>query len=746
LRFGIGGDANLQEMAVNYLEDEDNVLGDFLVIDDTLPFFEWEIEFSEGLEAEIDSNNELSDLEDEVFNIFGTDFTFVDSGITSTGNIPVTLSFMAGDVSDVLREGETKTYTIDGVDYEVTAVFISDPNNANPEAKFAVNGELTDGLQDGDTDTLNNGLQIGVRELLVNSREGVVEFFLGANKVEFTDANTATQSFATGVEIGNENIEDATISVLGSLVSSNTYEITNIKYRLSADASVGSTIYVPPGHGVREYLDEPEGLLSPTFDILYEGLLDVPVSEIDFNARSDHSYDLTVTNLRGKEYEFPFITNKDDVFKFGDDDDDFVFLENNFNTTAMAWRNPANTVWECNVGDDDYFALSEHNISNADYKDDSAVMRYEDIDSSDRLLTFTDQSSGESREVSYQADTTDVELLGTATNFVVEGNTYQVWICNTTGFPLAIDLNGNGNWDVPTNGASRVGFTVNGGGTLDFADSTFSTTADNTAIGSGQALAQTDTVALDLVTPQDVFDGSTGESFGWTIAPASDSGEISLSFNTSSFTGPHGLASGGSEQDTFDVVNDDNADDYDRGISDFGAVIEFYNPSGGNDAEELTIYYPDVQMGAQVFVVAGVTERSAGGAGSVLRDVVNPIAVGLAVLDKDADGLLGSQNLIIVGGPCINTVAAEFLGNPVECTEGFEPGKATISAKEYGSSVATLVAGHGAGDTLGAAYVLADYMTYLADIEGSEVEVVSSDLSDLRVSEAVMMDDMMDDE
>lgn len=92
------------------------------------------------------------------------------------------------DVVDTLREEETQTYAIGGVDYEVTAVFIGESDSERLEAKFAVNGEITDSLQSGDVDTLNYGLQIGVRDLLVNSREGVVEFFLDASEVrDFVD-------------------------------------------------------------------------------------------------------------------------------------------------------------------------------------------------------------------------------------------------------------------------------------------------------------------------------------------------------------------------------------------------------------------------------------------------------------------------------------------------------------------------------------------------------------------------------
>lgn len=725
----------LQKMAVNYAEDEDRVLGDYLVIKDVYPFFEWEIEFTEGLESSITAN-QLNDLEDEVFNIFGTDFTFVDSTINTT-NSAVTLSFMAGDVSDTLREGETKTYTIDGVDYEVTAVFISDPNNADPQAKFAVNGELTDGLGDGDTDTLSGGLQIGVRDLLVNSREGVVEFFLGANKIEFVDTNYASATLSNGeyagsVEIGNENIEDASIAIVGETLSSDSkFKITSIKYRLKADAIVGSIIYVPSGHGVREFLDEPTGLLSPTFDIRYEGLKTIKSTDLRIEAVSDHSYELGLTSIRGKTYDgVPFITNKDGTFYWGDDQDDFWFTEPllDFDSsgdvaTALDYSvdTPANvTGTPFFVSDDDYFALSESAVAASDEKTDSAIFRYEDIDTSDNILSFTDMSSGETREVTYSAVAGLSNVLGVANNFVVEGQTYKVWIANATGYALAIDLNGDGNLT-----AQEVGFTAKGGAVLDFGNAT--------QVAGTKAITGTVNL-MNMSIPGGQFDESTAsraEAFWWTISQRTNN-QVGLATARANWYGPNGGSSSSNDWSYFDVISDDAHNEYDRALLDFGALVEYHNPTGSDEAEELTISMPETQVGAQVFVVAGVTSSSEGSAGSVMRDVVNPIAVGMAVLDVDAPAL-GDENLIIVGGPAINTVAAEFLGNPEDPAEGFEPGKAMISAMEYGNNVAILVAGYEAQETLGASYVLADYATYLADVEGSEVEVVASDLSDLQV-------------
>ena len=68
----------------------------------------------------------------------------------------------------------------------------------------------------------------------------------------------------------------------------------------------------------------------------------------------------------------------------------------------------------------------------------------------------------------------------------------------------------------------------------------------------------------------------------------------------------------------------------------------------------------------------------------------------------------------------------------MRCTSlpDFEPGKAMIEL--FDSQNALLVAGYTAQDTLGAAYVLADYEDY--DLSGTKVEVVVADLDSITVN------------
>lgn len=159
-----------------------------------------------------------------------------------------------------------------------------------------------------------------------------------------------------------------------------------------------------------------------------------------------------------------------------------------------------------------------------------------------------------------------------------------------------------------------------------------------------------------------------------------------------------------------------------------GTIIYSYDASASSD--ELTIAIPKENTDFAVNVAV------AGGKGSVTSSAsgaytVNPLPTGSTILDKDAMNLIRKTPLIVVGGPSVNTVAAELMGNPTreEINEMFTAGVGKI--KLYTAENALLVAGYEGQDTLGAAYVLKDYADY--DLTGTEVEVVVPSLSSISV-------------
>ena len=132
--------------------------------------------------------------------------------------------------------------------------------------------------------------------------------------------------------------------------------------------------------------------------------------------------------------------------------------------------------------------------------------------------------------------------------------------------------------------------------------------------------------------------------------------------------------------------------------SDIATKVRFYNPSG-NSLKRLEVYYPGKESYADVFVTESAALVSA--SGSTI----------LPVLDSE---VVTAKNLVVVGGSCVNTVAATLLGGAL-CGADFEQatgvGADSFLIKTYNNpdgkgGVATLVAGYNAGDTtMGATYL-----------------------------------------
>lgn len=169
----------------------------------------------------------------------------------------------------------------------------------------------------------------------------------------------------------------------------------------------------------------------------------------------------------------------------------------------------------------------------------------------------------------------------------------------------------------------------------------------------------------------------------------------------------------------------DDDENFDHYLTDFGTYIVEETDDGG---QYVKMYVPDKEVSYDMFLLpidSTVTVTSTGGGSAV---ALNPIAVGMAILDTDAN--LGSKPYIVVGGPCANTVAAELMGSGADCAAGFTEGKAMI--KMYSDKNALLVAGYSGKDTQGASRVLSNYKDYA--FSGTELEVITTNLNSLSVN------------
>ena len=755
------GTDSLQQMGVNYVTNDAEVMGDYLVVDVGKPFMEWEINFPSGFESSTyDANSgattawasgsasELKDLEDETFNIMGQDFTVVQASVTSAKGLHMLL--MGGSAPLNLKEGETQTVTINGVDHEVSLMFVSNPSGSNSQvqAKFMVDNEETRALNSGDTETLAGGLQIGVRDILVNSQGGVASIFLGAHKIVL-DSPALDGSFGGTIKIDQETASDGEVAVQGQFTDSTdaTFRINDIKYQLTMDATSSSTAYVPQGNGIRALMYRPAELISDAFNIKYEGLENATTNAFTVLPEGSDRYRVTFTNIQGQTYTFPYVSNQNGVWRFGDQNYAFVFVT------------PAAST-DYNVGRNDYFVVSNGGVS----PDTSVtnVLRYQSYDRSSNTVSFNDLSTGAQNQVVLTAtgSTTNASAQWPASgNLYVGGHTYTVFANDINSATLAgatpllaVDLQGQG---FTADKGMRVDLTLWGGVIVDLgAAMDVGGNASNTVTwlndGYLENISTTntaDTVNMSMsVLAKNFADQGTspvattiegqsvtlGEGLSWQVLQSGSASnpQVDLSTSKNSYFGPHENSASLYSEFVLDQKDPSSNSDHKVGMTDWGIRVDDYKPSDTTTPGSLTLQVPQSEEFAQVFMTMG-SSTSSNTTGGATAQQVNPIAVGYAVLDKDAPAL-GSENMIVVGGPCVNTVAAALMGNPADCTTGFTAGTAMIQSYEQNGKVAILVAGYDSQDSLGAAYALANHKDY-PTLKGTGVQVVVPSLNAITV-------------
>jgi len=172
--------------------------------------------------------------------------------------------------------------------------------------------------------------------------------------------------------------------------------------------------------------------------------------------------------------------------------------------------------------------------------------------------------------------------------------------------------------------------------------------------------------------------------------------------------------------DTANTWNDARSSDSDLidGADLFGVI--WTRDETDTDQKSVTVSYPDEQIYAQIYVAeegASITPGSTGGGGG-----------GQVMIVKDSEvSSVASKNLFVVGGSCINTVAAKILGSDSPmCTSAFTDATGvdvnqyiikTVTSPYSDDKVAMLVAGYEAADTINAVNTAADGVASDVDTE-----------------------------
>ena len=681
---------------VLYVEDDQDVTADFLYFKSGDEIGRYLLEFTTALESDIDDSAGtatttglyLTDIEDTEWTMFGKDYTVVQARRTSSVGSNIKLILMGGAIKDTLLEGNTKTYNIDGTDYEVTVDFVDADST-----KLTINGEGTRDIKDGDTDKMSDGITIGISEILYQNYAGGVHsvtFFLGAQKMELKDTDINDVDGSSGLKIDDETIDGAFVIIEGT-DDNTTFKINRIHINMTAD----DDFFVPAGGKLSEdpELNEPQVLFTSNWDIEYRGLAEQLTETIEIQTSGNKRYTLKFRDANGDKVSLPIIEAiAASSAVFGEKDKFLINIEDEVITK------------------NDYFILTDSTENRGERK--TFAMQYkggDKVTADSPVLKFKNLGSGDTIDQTYKnvtVTTFDAISMTELATLKIGGADHKIYSAAgiTANDPsIYVDLDASG------------GITAN------------STVNITTWYGMEIGIENRSHVVVSFKTPDNSRDGAstldsveTLQATDFVVNLTADSNtKVALSTLSAQTTGQAGTS--------LSTITPDGETNIAYAYTSYGAFITHETPA--SEPSTLKIEYPKAQREALVYITAMGTTFTTTVATTTDAVTVQRIDVGATKLASEVPNI-NAVNSILVGGPCANAAAAEVLGNPADCTEGFEPGVGRVEMYDVGTgNVAMLVAGFAAADTRDATAVVANYQDYTLAGDKMEVKKVNNVLT-----------------
>jgi len=373
---------------VNWTKDsyhDNEVPGDYLLFN-TSRAYTYKISFTPAVKSDNDASDRLEDIENKKIKMLGKEYTIVRADHDAAYDIKLTL--MGGAVEDTLEEYSSKTYNINGKEYKVEVIAIT-----STEVKFKINGEVTDPLEKGETYVLDDGSEVGIRDLMENegTEEGgadIVTFYLGAKKIVLDDSATNSTADDGTVQVGSDTLSNTYVQISSS---------SDAGIATGADVTLSSIevyytpsemLYIAPGKGLSELADEVEGdegnVFLNGFDIEYKGLQIGDTETIKFKPSGDNNYKIVFKNKAGQTISHEVYAYSSSAIHLG----------------KLSGSNLRDLVTSSStsVDDEDYFIIGD-----GQERGYGRILQYKGTQNADDIYKIRDVGSGDTYEVSYDS-------------------------------------------------------------------------------------------------------------------------------------------------------------------------------------------------------------------------------------------------------------------------------------------------------------------------------------------------------
>ncbi|MCX6746913.1 MAG: hypothetical protein NTU63_02140 [Candidatus Pacearchaeota archaeon] len=650
---------------VNYQEDDNDNIGLFFKIASDQVIARYVMDFTTNLKSDVETaDGELSDIEDKDITFLGKTYTVTDA-TNGTGGVELTL--MSGALKGTVGNDEELTIG----SYKVKAVV-----SLATEVKFTItmpsgSTEVTDKMDQGDMEKLSDGNYIAVTDITYEQYAGGLHqatFYIGADKIEWKN-NTAMT--ANGETISNAKV------IITRTESGGDIAISEIAINMTAE----DDLYVPVNGklSAAANLDEPAVLVSGNWDIEFKGLEAMDYEDLSLKvSESDQQYTLTWSDYNGDKLVLPLLyVNQSGVYG-GDDSDKKLALS------------PST-----NVSKKDYFLLSTADpvVSTTDAK--TVLVQYKSADKvtdSNPKVTFTINPGPNQYDKEMSVTTAGAFTLkvagGTfefANQTSGEANDFGIYLTSAAGDYATANA---------TNFPIRTNYIRTQYNTL----ITISDTNATDWFGAGVLTQGPATAAAWTINV--TSDDSTRDGDDFTLPDAGQVFYVSIANDTGTSTAEASTTMTGTA--LWQTDPDDSAKMH--YINKYGAVIDYTKPS--SSPADLEVKIPKTIVKPLVYVTSGDIVVSSTSTGSKsLGDVL--------VKDSEVSSVQ-TKNLVVVGGSCINSVAAKLVG-AAACSADFTTrtgiGSGQFLIQSFGGAyttgkIALLVAGYEAADTVNAATYL----------------------------------------
>jgi hypothetical protein len=268
---------------VNFDTDDnldDKPAGNYMYFQDSGIIYTYTLEFTNPIDVDA-----AADMENSQIEIQGKTYTISD--ITFASNAVTAIELLGGASEQTVNDEESVTITLGGVEYTVTPS-VYGTSSVTFTVEYSGTTETTDEMDEGDTEELDDGTEIGVRDILYSDKEtkiSAVTFYLGAQKVSLTNTGT--------VKLNDDEIDDYDTTVT---ITSSSDELTVISFTLAPEDDI--------------WLGEGEEWVDPVFGawkIMFTGITKM-TEEIVATTSSDDGL-LTVVDIAGNTIEIPFIVD-----------------------------------------------------------------------------------------------------------------------------------------------------------------------------------------------------------------------------------------------------------------------------------------------------------------------------------------------------------------------------------------------------------------------------------------------------